>query len=348
MLNRPGTAAPQRVSRMDVIVPCYRYGRFLRDCVESALGQQGVELRVLIIDDCSPDNTAEVSQQLMAEDSRVSLIRHTSNRGHIATYNEGIEWIASDYYLLLSADDYLLPNAFGRTAAFMDRHPTVSLAFGQAIVAKVESGVQHSDWHPSSAPWELVPGRRFIERSGARNCVPTPAAVVRTAVQKQVGGYRPELPHSGDMEMWLRLATQGDVGITQAPHAVYRRHADNMSLGYMESHWLPDIRQRQAALAFFYSESGCQDDEMHRLKHCAYGQLSKDATRFANSAFNKGDLATSKLLSDLAVELSPEIRNSVAWGKLAAKRALGVTNWASLRSSCARLRVRSEGTLQPE
>ena len=108
------------MSSVDVIVPCYRYGHFLRGCVESALAQTGADVRVLIIDDASPDNTAEVATELAKEDSRVSFFRHAVNKGHIATYNEGIEWVSGDYMLLLSADDYLLPGALARAAELMD------------------------------------------------------------------------------------------------------------------------------------------------------------------------------------------------------------------------------------
>jgi hypothetical protein len=63
--RREGTLA-----RIDVINPCYDYGRFLDQCVNSVLGQQGVDVRVLVIDDASTDNTAEVAAALAREDPR--------------------------------------------------------------------------------------------------------------------------------------------------------------------------------------------------------------------------------------------------------------------------------------
>jgi len=95
-----GPCSPRRcqISSVDVIVPCYRYGRFLCECVESVLSQQIQSLRVLIIDDASPDNTAEAATALASEDSRVEFVRHKTNAGHIATYNEGIEWAGGDYF----------------------------------------------------------------------------------------------------------------------------------------------------------------------------------------------------------------------------------------------------------
>ena len=203
-----------------VIVPCYRYGHFLRECVESVLTQGGVDVRVLIIDDASPDNTAEVCQQLAREDSRVIFSRHRRNKGHIATYNEGIEWISADYYLLLSADDYLLPGAFGRAASMMDEDVSVAFVFGRAVeIARDGSARETALLTKLLGDKErcVVPGLEFIEFSGARNVVPTPTAVIRTALQKRLGGYRPELPHAGDMEMWLRLAVHGSVGRFEAP-----------------------------------------------------------------------------------------------------------------------------------
>lgn len=323
---------------VDVIVPCYRYGRFLRACVESVLAQEGVAVRALIIDDCSPDDTAKVARQLQAEDERVFFIRHETNQGHIATYNEGIAWTSSEYYLLLSADDYLLPGALKRTVSFMSARPSVTLAFGQAIVHNDQAGALEITPAAKDAEWELVSGREFIKRSGARNCVPTPAAVVRTAVQKRIGGYRPDLPHAGDMEMWLRLAAEGDIGTTQAFHAVYRRHSDNMSLNYTKSHWLPDLEQRHAALTSFFRTADLGKHGGEALQRNASRLLAKEAVSFASAAFNDGDLDTSQRLCDFAVQLDPGIRGSALWLKLVTKRAVGIQNWSGIRSSVSRIR----------
>src|SRR5436305_2109319 len=102
------------MSTVDVYIPCYNYGRFLRACVHSVLLQQGVDVRVLIIDDASQDSSQEIAQALAREDSRVEYRRHTANLGHIETYNEGVRWIRAKYSLLLSADDMLTPGALSR------------------------------------------------------------------------------------------------------------------------------------------------------------------------------------------------------------------------------------------
>ena len=60
------------MSSVDVIEPCYRSAHFLRKCVESMLSQQGVDVRVLILDDASPDSTSEVGAALASADERVT------------------------------------------------------------------------------------------------------------------------------------------------------------------------------------------------------------------------------------------------------------------------------------
>src|SRR6185295_4629726 len=90
-----------RMSSVSVIIPCYNYGRFLRQCLESVLTQEGPEVAVLIIDDASSDESAEVGGALARADGRVEFRRHDKNRGHIATYNEGLAWARGDYTVLL-------------------------------------------------------------------------------------------------------------------------------------------------------------------------------------------------------------------------------------------------------
>ena len=88
------------MTRVDVGVPCYGYGHFLRECLESVLNQKDVEVRVLILDDASPDDTPNVAAALAAKDSRITYRRHAANRGHSATYNEGLDWAEADWQLI--------------------------------------------------------------------------------------------------------------------------------------------------------------------------------------------------------------------------------------------------------
>lgn len=305
--------------------------------MESVLAQSIPNVRALIIDDASPDNTSEIASDLARNDSRVTFIKHPVNKGHIATYNEGIEWAASDYMLLLSADDYLLPGALSRAASLMDAHPDVTFTFGNAMQLD-PLGAQKPIRNVHGRALSVVSGRRFIELSTSRNIVPTPTAVVRTEVQHRVGGYRPELTHSGDMEMWLRLAAYGSVGMLSSYQAVYRRHEANMSLTYMEDHSLPDIKQRKAAVDYFLASCGHLLANSEQLKARFYRALAKDAVDSGGAAFNAGRAESLKTLCDFALETCPTVHWSVPWAKLTCKRIMGPTIWNVLHPAVRALR----------
>ena len=313
------------MSSVDVIVPCYNYGHYLRQCVESILTQEGVEVRVLVIDDASPDDSADMGEQLAREDSRVAFRRHRTNAGHIATYNEGIEWLEAEYMLLISADDYLLPGSLKRAADLLDRHPDMTLAFGKAVELYPEgrTGVLFTGRKEyDEAEVSVVDGAAFIEASGCRNLVPTPTAVVRTSLLKTTGGYRPELPHSGDMELWLRLAAHGSIGILGEGQAVYRRHNRNMSIAYCQR-FLPDLEQRGAAIELFLEAAGDRLPDASGFRQRAFHELGRDAMWFGHQAFQAGLYDTSKELAALAARLCPPIRFESPWIKLKVKQIVG-------------------------
>ena len=347
-MKREGT-----LGRIDVVIPCYNYGRFLYQCVNSVLGQVGVDVRVLVIDDASSDNTAEIAAGLAREDSRVTVICHRTNKGHINTYNEGIEWASADYMLLLSADDYLLPGALARATNLMKAHPEVGFTFGNVIELSDNGNKTptKSVIKPTNdLDKRILEGRELIELTGVEgNQVTTCSAVVRTELQKQLGGYRQELPHAGDMEMWLRFAAHGSVGFIFAFQGVYRRHGASMSAAYYVASDGGDVYKKygrlralqQHKLVFDRFSQHCKD-LMPRHKHLCrqlYWHLSVSSVSHASAAFNDGEMEESRELSDFALTLCPEIKRSSAWLRLAFKRCMGARAWRAVRPATGAIRA---------
>lgn len=215
-----------------VIVPCYRYADVLEGCVNSILGQRGVETRVLIIDDLSPDHTPAVAQRLVARDSRVSYRRHEVNQGLIATANEGLEWAAEngDYTVLLSADDLLVPGCLERATRVMEANPDIGMVYGWALYAYKDRPLprRYGRWL-STKTWAGTDWIRLRCQTGF-NCISSPEVVVRTSVQTTAGHYDPACTHSSDLNMWLRIAAISDVAhLRGVAQAIYRVHSDSMS-----------------------------------------------------------------------------------------------------------------------
>src|SRR5689334_1086006 len=229
MSIRAGGCAMTSVS---VLIPCYKYGQFLEEAVSSVLDDQsGVDVRVLIIDDASPDDSAEVANKIAARDSRVEVIVHAVNKGNIATFNEGLlEWAHGDYCTLMSADDRLTPGALRRARDLLDANPGVGFVYGRALW--VMHGAPLPTARTKVRSWSVWHGPQWIEHRfrQAENPINSPEIVVRTSLQKRVGAYDARLPHTADLEMWIRLAANADVGfIRGVDQAYYRVHEQNMS-----------------------------------------------------------------------------------------------------------------------
>ena len=293
------------MARIDVVIPCYNYGRFLSACVRSVLEQSAGDLRVLIIDDASQDNSALVARMLARSDGRVSIIAHTRNRGHIRTYNEGIEWAESEYFLLLSADDLLVAGALDRAVRVMDENPDIVLTYGNCVAWYDNFPLPVID---ASGPFTWV--RTDLVRdmcATATNFVPTPTAIVRTSVQKEIGGYLPALPHAGDLEMWLRFAARGGVARIRSVQAIYRKHGSAMSNSYWEN-ILRDYRQRKSAFDRFFELHGDRIAGLSNLRKTTDHVLAGKAFQSGLGSLRRGRIGDGVQLLRWAMNVDRRLR----------------------------------------
>jgi Glycosyl transferase family 2 len=304
------------MAKIDVVIPCYNYGRFLEECVRSVLDQSIRNLRVLIVDDASSDDSLVVARRFAEADRRVSVISHPKNRGHIATYNEGlIDWANSEYSLLLSADDVLAPEALARAIAVLDANPSVGFLYGHAATWYDDQPKPHLRVKQTGTSiWQGHDWLRIMCRRG--HCVTsTPTAIVRTSVQQAIGGYRTDLPHTADVEMWMRFAVHSDVAyIKGADQACYRIHGTNMTVQRIP---IIDLQQRKAAYDALFAEYGELVSDADWLHREANRKMAKEALWRACSAYHRRrmDITPVNELIDFARSTYPEFeRLPEYWG----------------------------------
>jgi glycosyltransferase involved in cell wall biosynthesis len=315
----PGSGS---LGTVDVVIPCYNYAEYLRDSVHSVLSQPNVSVRVLIIDDASTDATAQVGEELAKSDPRVEFRRHSVNKGNVATFNEGLlEWSTSDYVVLLSSDDILTPGALSRAVRIMAANPKIGMVYGRPI--HFTDGTDLPRISPSEAPYSRFSGSRWLEgrcRAG-HNVITSPEVVVRGSIQRAVGGYRPELPHAGDLEMWLRIAAVSDIAYVKHPQAFYRVHSHNMT---KSRNHVVDISQRRAAFATFFQYHQ-EREGVERLRDLAYRALARDALWQACRAYDRNEVTESRAaeLIELAMATYPRATALPEYRALRRRRLLG-------------------------
>lgn len=298
---------------VSVVVPCYNYGQYLPAAMSSALSQDGVEVEVIVVDDASADGSVDYVEGVAATDHRVHLIRHPTNRGHIATYNDGLSVASGTYVVLLSADDLLTPGSLSRACELMEEFPSVGLVYGRGVRFRgsvpedVRIGTGRGLWRGED--WA-----HQVYRCG-KNRLLSPEAMVRTRIQRLVGGYDSEHPHAGDLEMWLRIAGVADVAFIGADQAFYREHEDNMHRVVFEAEraqgLMPDLRGRLAAFESAASSFRCGETMLEAARRA----LAGEALDLASRAYTWG-LAGSWPVPDLvdfATTVYPEVTRSREW-----------------------------------
>lgn len=317
-----GYSIPRRPSgrpSATVVIPCYRYGHYLTDAVKAALAQRHVKTKVVIVDDYSLDGSADIARALADSDSRVTVIVHEENKGHIQTYNDGLALVDTDLVALVSADDLLAPGALDRAAALMQRHPSVGLVYGKAVTF---TGVVPANARSVGLGlWRTINGRRWIWDIAKRgfNPIYSPEAVVRTDVMRQIGSYSANLPHSGDLEYWLRIASQWDIGqIRGCVQAYYRIHGANMHISKFGSS-LDNIRQKIDAFRTLDAGGRSADAGTQPIFDRALSTFIGEALAGAIKHWDEGRMADAIALARFAVDQvrDPE-QSSQAYKLLAA------------------------------
>jgi glycosyltransferase involved in cell wall biosynthesis len=114
--------------KFSIITPSFNQGRFLPDCVESVLSQQGVEVEHIVTDAGSTDNTLEVLKCY-------PHLKWTSepDKGMSDGINKGFRQATGDRVMWLNCDDFLLPGALAKVADFIKAHPEADVAHGDCI-----------------------------------------------------------------------------------------------------------------------------------------------------------------------------------------------------------------------
>lgn len=296
---------------VSVVIPCYNYGHYLPLAVRSALDQEGVDVDVLIVDDASTDNSADIAHRLAAEDSRIAVMAHDINAGHITTYNDGLKLVEGDYVALLSADDALPRNAITRAVALMERFPDVGLVYGFPA-GFVDLPCQATEKVRSWSVWE---GQRWLARQArtGRNVIMSPEVVMRREAWEEIGEYDPRLPHAADMFVWLSTATRWDIGrVNGPPQAFYRTHGLNMHLTtYLGM--ITDLRERALVFDLLFASANCEIVDL-TLHDRARKALARSAVQLAlGDGFDTDPDADAEEFVRFAEFIWPEVTRSARW-----------------------------------
>lgn len=120
---------------VSIILPCYNYGRYLSDALESLIAQTYANWECIIVNDGSTDETEEVAQRFAQKDPRFKYVQQ-KNSGVSMARNEALKAAAGTYFQLLDADDILERDKLKLQVAFLEKNPGIDLVYSSMIFFK--------------------------------------------------------------------------------------------------------------------------------------------------------------------------------------------------------------------
>ncbi|MDQ3754196.1 MAG: glycosyltransferase [Acidobacteriota bacterium] len=205
---------------VSIVIPCYNQAHFLGAAIESALAQTHPDREIIVVDDGSPDTTAEV----VARYPGVRYIRQ-SNQGLGAARNAGLRESTGDYIVFMDSDDRLLPHTLSTNLDYFKSHPECAYVAGRTRYI-THSGKLLPTSHAQRAEKEHY--RELLRR----NATPGIHSIMfRRAVFDVVGGFstRAEMKGAEDYDLYLRLARIFPVYYHDGVIAEYRLNLAGMS-----------------------------------------------------------------------------------------------------------------------
>ena len=223
----------QNIPTVSVVVPNYNHARFLRKRLESILEQNFQDFELILLDDCSTDESRAILSQY-ADDARVRLEFNTANSGStFKQWNKGVGLARGKYVWIAESDDYADLRLLERLVVILEADPAVAFAYCRSWrVTDSDHLDGFADFyltHLDSSRWTTnycADGRDecrdyFIYH----NTVPNSSGVVfRREIYDRVGGADESLRLCGDWKLWAAMALTGRMAYLGEPLNYFRFH----------------------------------------------------------------------------------------------------------------------------
>jgi len=206
-------------AKVSVIIPSYNCAEFIAEAVESALSQSYGNLEVIVVNDGSSDDTAEV---LAAYRGRIIYLEQP-NLGAAAARNAGIARATGELIAFLDADDVWLPTKLEQQLAAWQAYPEAVLVYTQMVNFDHASGAELGLF-PAS-----VPSGDLFERLLVENLIPLPTVLVKASVLREVGCFDEGLVTAEDTNLWLKIARRYRLLGLHSVLVRRRKHSFNLS-----------------------------------------------------------------------------------------------------------------------
>ncbi|GFO77370.1 hypothetical protein BPLS_P5768 [Bathymodiolus platifrons methanotrophic gill symbiont] len=254
--------------KISLIIPSYNRGTLLRRALVSVLEQSRPPDEIIVVDDGSTDNTAQVLKQ---EFPQVKVIVQI-NQGISAARNTGIRQAKGNWIAFLDSDDTWLAEKLAIQVRALQQSPDTKVCHTEEIWIRNGTRVNAMNKHKKTGGW--------IFKQCLPLCAMSPSSImIHCSVFDDVGLFDESLPACEDYDLWLRISAKYPVLFIEQPLInKYGGHEDQLSQKY----WGMD-RFRIQALEKIIAQSDISEEN----KQNATQMLLKKARIFRNGALKR-------------------------------------------------------------
>lgn len=316
MLHSPDQTPMPDSPKVSVVVPCYNAARYISATLRSVLAQQGFELDVIVVDDGSTDESADIVASTFPT---VRLLRQ-SNKGAAAARNAGIAAATHDWIAFADADDIWLPNKLRAQWELLATAPDARMVYSDlqlwfsaepepspAFLAELARLAADPARWPGPSGW-IYP--HLLLRSE----VATPTVLMHRSVFEEIGTFDPDLRLGQDYDLWLRASRVTPILRVNAPTVLYRIHSANSTRRAPDRNYRALVIMRALERWGYRSPDGACASPSGVRRHLARSWLD-----YAGAHMNAGSLAEALRGGVRALRTDPA--HFAAW-KFLAKAAL--------------------------
>jgi len=223
--------------KITAIMPTYNRGRFIADAISSVLAQTYADFELIVVDDGSTDNTAEILEKFNSSKIRYFYKEHTCAPD---TLNLGLKHAKGDFIIIVDSDDMILPKAFEELLGEFDRDPKIDVVYGDFILMD-QFGKQIGKLKHQNFPNNKV----LIESFVWNNPLPSPGTMVRKKCYDEVGFYDPFFTTLAyDYELWTRMLRSYKFKYVHKYLYCWRKHSSSLSGPNKESVYDADVLKK--------------------------------------------------------------------------------------------------------
>lgn len=201
-------------NKVSVIIPCFNYGRYLKECIDSVLQQSYKNVEIIVINNASEDNTEEVCMQYN------NIVYIKNKEPHYASYcrNQGIKRAKGEYILFLDADDYLDASYIEKAVYILDNNKNIGLVYTDCY--RIYDNGEKKYWKSENYNRNNLLNYNYITNN----------SIFRKSLVNLVGMMDEALEILEDYDFWLRITEVSDAYRIPEPLFYYRKHDKNKSL----------------------------------------------------------------------------------------------------------------------